>query len=54
MADHKVHITLRLRERGLAWIDHLAAENRVTRSEVVRAALQVARVHEKEVKERLS
>lgn len=49
----KEQVNVRLAERGREWLDDLAAEYHVTRTDVVRNALAVAKVHEKDLRKRL-
>jgi hypothetical protein len=52
-SDPRIAITFRLGLVGKDWIDYLAHTHRVDRSEVIRAALAVAKKHESELISRL-
>jgi predicted transcriptional regulator len=47
--DPRVHVTFRLGQKGVDWIDRLAQDEHTTRARVIRAALAVARAHISEV-----
>lgn len=56
MADRKVSVGVRLGEAGVGWLDTIAKEESnttgmtITRTEVVKISLVVARLHEREVR----
>lgn len=49
----KEQVNVRIAPRGREWIDEIASEFRVTRSDVIRHSLVIARTHEKELRKRL-
>jgi len=49
MADNRVHVSVRLGQKGLEWLDRIAHEHHQTRTEVLRCALIVAKKYEAEL-----
>lgn len=52
--NHSPKIAVRLAQSGLAWLDGLASETGRSRTDVIKACLQVARMHERELRARLT